>query len=591
MSRKTRRIALALTLVGVLAASAFASATASASVAFPFENWAVWGSLTPAKLNEPVTLPKGSTFNGEALVSLKPPFEGTLEGAITVPPFTASLKLVGIIPTTVGTTFTQVGTAQGTIVPAPASDCPEGRFGGECVTLKVATKAILGITATGIFGVELPTKCETAEPIDLNLSDTLTSTELVEVGTHFTGVLTLPPIRCEGLSVLLAPALTLLLSGPNNPYDLHITPQEPGPPTALTEAATGVSQVSAKLHGTVDPGGEPLTGCSFEYGAGASYEHSVPCSYLPKARWADYAQLAGLSEGTTYDYRIVGTNPLGTTYGENHTFTTLGAAGAPEYGQCVAQKHGNYVDPGCSTLAEKHGQPVEHRGHYEFEAGPPPTCAPAKKGDYTDAGCTVKASKPGKGRYEAQPGPGYTSATGAVTLQAPSLGKSVTCAAGSGTGEITGVHSGVERLTLTGCEAAGKKCTSEGADGTGSSTPGVIVTNELRTRLLGPVEGQVWVQLTSAEHEPYLAEFGCAGVRVRTAGSIAGVQSGDVGLPSTASSTAFALSAGEHELAGGEQSLLSAYSLNGGKGWGSTFATIALATSANTAAAATEIRP
>ncbi|HUB73028.1 MAG TPA: hypothetical protein VL979_03185 [Solirubrobacteraceae bacterium] len=591
MSRKTRRVALVLTLMGALAVSAGASATALASVAFPFKNWAVWGSLTPAKLNEPVTLPKGSTFNGEALVSLKPPFEGTLEGGITVPPFTASLKLVGIIPTTVGTTFTQVGTAQGTIVPAPAGDCPEGRFGGECVTLKVATKAILGITATGIFGVELPTKCETAEPLDLNLTDTLTSTELVEVGTHFTGVVTLPPIRCEGLSVLLAPALTLLLSGPNNPYDLHITPQEPGPPTSVTEPASGVSQVSAKLNGMVNPNGEPLTGCAFEYGTGTAYGHSVPCSYLPKGRWSDYAQLSGLSEGTTYDYRVVGTNPLGTTQGENQTFTTLSAAAAPEYGQCVAQKKGNYVDPGCTQFAEKHGQPVEHRGHYEFQPGPAPTCAPQKKGDYTDAGCTTKAAKPGKGSYEVEPGPGYTSTTGAVTLQAPSLGKSVVCSAGSGVGEITGVHSGLERFTLTGCQASGKKCTSEGVNGTGSPTPGVIVTNELRTRLLGPVEGQVWVQLSSGEHEPYLAEFGCEGVRVRTVGSIAGVQSGDVGLPSTSSSTAFELSTGEHELSAGEQALFSAYSLNAGKSWSSAFSTIALAASTNTAAAATEIRP
>ena len=66
MSRTRRTAALvgALAAVGVL----FVATTAASAITIPytFDNWAVWGSLTPKKLSEPIMLPKGSTFNGPA---------------------------------------------------------------------------------------------------------------------------------------------------------------------------------------------------------------------------------------------------------------------------------------------------------------------------------------------------------------------------------------------------------------------------------------------------------------------------------------------------------------------------------------------
>ena len=50
---------------------------------------------------------------------------------------------------------------------------------------------------------------------------------------------------------------------------------------------------------------------------------------------------------------------------------------------------------------------------------------------------------------------------------------------------------------------------------TPSGEKGVIESNLLRTRLLGPVEGAAWTQLTSAEHEPYVSEFSCEGTVFR----------------------------------------------------------------------------
>jgi hypothetical protein len=195
----------------------------------------------------------------------------------------------------------------------------------------------------------------------------------------------------------------------------------------------------------------------------------------------------------------------------------------------------------------------------------------------------VKSKKAHKGSFERNPGPKFTATSGAATLE--TAAGTVTCSASTAAGEITGVYAGTERVTFTGCEKAGKKCTSEGANGTASGTPGSIETNLLATRLLGPVEGQVWTELASAEHQPYLAEFGCEGQLLRISGYASGVQAGDVGAPSAASTTAFA--AGQ-----GEQVLSSETSENGGSSWSAATASVLSATLANTAELATlEIRP
>jgi DNA-binding beta-propeller fold protein YncE len=107
-----------------------------------------------------------------------------------------------------------------------------------------------------------------------------------------------------------------------------------GPPVApvvdreLT-AEVGVSE--AKLGALVNPGGMQTT-YRFEYGPTAAYGSSTP---FPEgsvgegvAARAVWASASGLAAGTTYHYRVVATNELGTVYGEDQTFTTLSAAQA-----------------------------------------------------------------------------------------------------------------------------------------------------------------------------------------------------------------------------------------------------------------------
>jgi hypothetical protein len=239
MSRKTGRLAAfvaVLVAVGTmsLATSALAGVV-TVQLTQEFKNWVVSGTLTPKKLNQPVALPQGSTFNGIAELQLiieehakGPKVSGTVTGSVFVPPFNAALRLLGLVPTTVGVTFTQVGKTEGTIASAPESDCAEskGVSGSRgCVTLSVPTKAILGITEVGLLGIETPTHCETVEPVALPLSSNVTLVELINSGAHFTGTATIPPMRCDGLNgPAVGPLLTVLMSGPDNPYSLSITP-------------------------------------------------------------------------------------------------------------------------------------------------------------------------------------------------------------------------------------------------------------------------------------------------------------------------------------------------------------------------------
>jgi hypothetical protein len=141
------------------------------------------------------------------------------------------MKILGI-PETVGLSLTQVGTAEGHVAPAPRADCPgsvAGETGSFCVNVSVPTKVNLAITVLGVLGVNVPTTCETSEPITFNLAANLTVRELIAPGPHFTGTTTLPPIVCSGLEgPILDPVMTALISGPDNAYALSIGPQNAG---------------------------------------------------------------------------------------------------------------------------------------------------------------------------------------------------------------------------------------------------------------------------------------------------------------------------------------------------------------------------
>ena len=101
-----------------------------------------------------------------------------------------------------------------------------------------------------------------------------------------------------------------------------------GPPTAPTvgnELAAKVTTSEAKVGALINPGGLN-TIYNFEYGTTSAYGHTTP---FPQGNVGEgvsaravWASANGLAPGTTYHYRVIATNELGTSSGPDETFTT-----------------------------------------------------------------------------------------------------------------------------------------------------------------------------------------------------------------------------------------------------------------------------
>ena len=98
-----------------------------------------------------------------------------------------------------------------------------------------------------------------------------------------------------------------------------------GGPAAVTDAASPVQRNSATLNATVDPEGEGVSDCHFEYGTTPAYGTTIPCPTSPGSGTSpvlESVELSGLKADTTYYYRIVATNPTATRHGHNVSFAT-----------------------------------------------------------------------------------------------------------------------------------------------------------------------------------------------------------------------------------------------------------------------------
>ncbi len=96
------------------------------------------------------------------------------------------------------------------------------------------------------------------------------------------------------------------------------------PPAVATDAATSITESGATLNGSVNPNGSE-TKYYFEYGPTESYgkktsEVSAGSGTSP----IEVSKIVtGLTADTTYHYRIVATNAVGTSYGYDQSFRTL----------------------------------------------------------------------------------------------------------------------------------------------------------------------------------------------------------------------------------------------------------------------------
>ncbi len=95
-----------------------------------------------------------------------------------------------------------------------------------------------------------------------------------------------------------------------------------GPPVVITNPATNVSSSSATLNGTVDPHGLTTT-VYFQYGTTTSYGHSTANQTKTGNTYQNVAaNTGGLTQTTTYHFRMVAANSAGTVYGSDRSFTT-----------------------------------------------------------------------------------------------------------------------------------------------------------------------------------------------------------------------------------------------------------------------------
>ncbi len=97
-------------------------------------------------------------------------------------------------------------------------------------------------------------------------------------------------------------------------------------PTVTTGAAGEVKRTTAKLEGIVNPEGEAVTSCEFEYGTSTAYGHIAPCVPATvgsgSSPVAVSAEVNGLTPATEYHYRLVAGNTNGLNRGADGTFTT-----------------------------------------------------------------------------------------------------------------------------------------------------------------------------------------------------------------------------------------------------------------------------
>lgn len=109
-------------------------------------------------------------------------------------------------------------------------------------------------------------------------------------------------------------------------------------PSAVTKAAAGVTGVGATLNGTLNPAGTE-TKYYFEYGKTTSYgTKTAEVSAGSGTSDLEMAKaVSGLSTSTTYHFRIVATSSVGTTKGEDKTFTTTKGTAVELSGMAVSE--------------------------------------------------------------------------------------------------------------------------------------------------------------------------------------------------------------------------------------------------------------
>jgi hypothetical protein len=150
-------------------------------------------------------------------------------------------------------------------------------------------------------------------------------------------------------------AVAFNFTGTAHGEDLTFT--TPDVPRIESSGSSSVTRSAAHLSMAVSANAS-ATNVHFEYGPTAAYGTGTTPSFVGASTLAvpAGADIGGLSAGTTYHYRAVAVNAIGTTAGPDQTFTTLPPEVAPEEEKHVSCRKG---------FVRRHGRCVKrhHRKH------------------------------------------------------------------------------------------------------------------------------------------------------------------------------------------------------------------------------------
>jgi hypothetical protein len=198
-SHRTRLAAMAAGAAVLAAAAVTTTAGAASADTVLNVHYAVTGTTYIARLNTTVNLGRGTLASTVDLTT------GTSTSALTLPPATASTKVLGLIPVSATTEMIQNGPASGTVNTSTN-------------TITSTASVTLKITKLTVAGLSLPVggSCETT-PFNISLSSAPGFT--VGGGGPVNGTFTIPAFRRCGLNTLL---INLSIPGPGNTINLTL---------------------------------------------------------------------------------------------------------------------------------------------------------------------------------------------------------------------------------------------------------------------------------------------------------------------------------------------------------------------------------
>ncbi len=203
MNRTSRHTAALLVVPAVLAGLALtAPAAGAANPTFPFD-WNIKASTHLQKLDQTVSVPKGS-FKGQVdLVT------GKLTGSISLPPASTTMQVAGVGLATATFKIAQVKPVTGTV---------------NFSTFQAKATSVFDIKVTKVAPALTPSvnlvgnACKTTTPVKVTMSGKASLT----ASSTFKGTYTIPPLANCGL---LTPVLNQLVPGPGNTFTAVASPK------------------------------------------------------------------------------------------------------------------------------------------------------------------------------------------------------------------------------------------------------------------------------------------------------------------------------------------------------------------------------